>query len=408
VPDITIPKLNTIDTSYTLVEWLFADGAEVPADSAVAVVETSKAATELVCAEGGFLHRMAEPPAECEAGAVIGRVFASDAERRAIPRRLTAPSPEPGPGPAGTPSEFIVTKAARELIGRHGITADDLRRLGKKVIKSADVEALALSGRRGPASEDPDGARQPAGSQPAGSQRAVAAAVSLSHRTIPAAYCVVKVEADAALAFLRERSQRSEYPIGIPELLVKSIAELHAEFGLFFASLRDDGTAVLSDAPRVGVTVDVGTGLSVPVVTDAEHLPLPDIGGKLAALRVRALRRRLSETDLAGANIALALNDDEGIVAAQPLILPPLICMLNLCSVQQEVRLRDAGRVSVGHYFHLGLAYDHRLINGREAALFLRAIKAIAEDPDRLARLARAETALWKAWTPPRSMTGWA
>jgi 2-oxoglutarate dehydrogenase E2 component (dihydrolipoamide succinyltransferase) len=392
VPDITIPKLNTIDTCYTLVEWLFADGAEVPADSPVAVVETSKTAAELVCAEGGFLYRMAEPPAECEAGAVIGHVFASDAERQAVLRQPTALSPEPGPG-AATPAEFIITKAARELIGRHGITPDDLRQLGKKVIKSADVEALAASGRRGPASGDPDGTRQPAGSQPAGSQRAVAAAVSLSHRTIPAAYCVVKVEADAALAFLRELSQRSAYPIGIPELLVKSIGELHAEFGLFFARLCEDGTAVLSDAPRVGVTVDVGTGLSVPVVTDAQHLPLPDIGGKLATLRVRALRRRLSETDLAGANIALALNDDEGIVAAQPLILPPLVCMLNLCSVQPEVRLGDAGQVRAGHYFHLGLAYDHRLINGREAALFLRAIKAIAEDPDRMARLARAEAA---------------
>src|SRR5258707_5393182 len=85
MPDITIPKLNPIDTSYTLVEWLFAEGAEVPADSAVAVVETSKAVTELVCAEGGILHRVAEPPTECEAGRIIGHLFASDAERLAAP-----------------------------------------------------------------------------------------------------------------------------------------------------------------------------------------------------------------------------------------------------------------------------------------------------------------------------------
>ena len=396
--DITIPKLNTIDTRYTLVEWLFPEGAEVPADSAVAVVETSKAATELVCAEGGILHRVAEPPTECEAGRIIGHLFASDAERLAAPETgpvrpstaadgalasRSAQSPQPG-----VPGELIVTKAARDLIGRHGITADDLRGLGKKVIKSADVQALLASSRSGPEALEGDGARWPG--RP---QRAVAAAVSLSHRTIPAAYCVVKVEADAALAFLRELSQRSQYPVGIPELLVKCIAVLHAEFGLFYASMRDDGAAVPSQAPRVGVTVDVGTGLSVPVITDARDLPLPDIGRALAGFRVRALRRRLSETDLAGANIALALNDDEGIVAAQPLILPPLVCMLNLCSVQQELRMHDARAVGVGQYFHLGLAYDHRLINGREAALFLRAIKAITEDPNRMERLARAGAA---------------
>lgn len=396
--DITIPKLNTIDTGYTLVEWLFAEGAEVPADSAVAVVETSKTAAELACAEGGILHRVAEPPAECEAGSVIGHLFATEAERLAAlktdPVRASSPA-DSAPGrrfalsaQPEVPGEFIITKAARDLIGRHGITADDLRGLGKKVIKSADVQALLASSRSG--QEAPEGA---APHRPARSQRAVAAAVSLSHRTIPAAYCVVKVEADAALAFLRELSQRSEYPVGIPELLVKCIAVLHAEFGLFFASLRDDGVAVPSETPRVGVTVDVGTGLSVPVVTDARDLSLPDIGRVLAGFRVRALRRRFSETDLADANIALALNDDEGIVAAQPLILPPLVCMLNLCSVQQELRMRDAGEVGVGHYFHLGLAYDHRLINGREAALFLRAIKTIMEGADRMERLGRAETA---------------
>jgi 2-oxoglutarate dehydrogenase E2 component (dihydrolipoamide succinyltransferase) len=404
VPDITIPKLNTIDTSYTLVEWLFAEGAEVPAGSAVAVVETSKAATELVCAEGGIMHRVAEPPAECEAGSVIGRLFASDAERLAAPQTDPVRASCAADGAPASRSalsarpevlgEFIVTKAARDLIARHEITAEDLRGLGRRVIKSADVQALLVSRRSGPGA--PEGPEAPEGGgthRPARSQRAVAAAVSLSHRTIPAAYCAVKVEADAALAFLRELSQRSEYPVGIPELLIKCIAVLHAEFGLFFASLRDDGAAVPSGTPRVGVTVDVGTGLSVPVVTDARDLSLPDIGRALAGFRVRALRRRLSETDLAGANIALALNDDEGIVAAQPLILPPLVCMLSLCSVQPELRMRDAGEVGLGHCFHLGLAYDHRLINGREAALFLRAIKAIMEDPDRMERLARAETA---------------
>jgi 2-oxoglutarate dehydrogenase E2 component (dihydrolipoamide succinyltransferase) len=395
VPDITVPKLNTIDTSYILIEWLFAEGAEVPADSAVAVVETSKAAAELVCAEGGILHRVAEPPAECEAGSVIGHLFASDAERPGPSLDPVPPPPAadsaPAPSP-GVPGEFIVTRAARDLISRHRITDDDLRGLGKKIIKSADVEALLQPDRSGPPAPDLDGTG-PAKSEPSRSQRAVAAAVTLSHRTIPAAYCVAKVEADAAQAFLREASQREEYPIGLAELLVKCIAMLHAEFGLFFASLRDDGAAVPSDAPRVGVTVDVGTGLSIPVLTDARELSLPDIARTLAGFRVQALRRRLRETDLAGANIALALNDDDGIVAAQPLILPPLVCMLNLCSVQQEVRMGDAGQVSTGRYFHLGLVYDHRLINGREAGLFLRAIKAIVEDPERMDQLARAEAA---------------
>ena len=110
MPDITIPKLNTIDTSYTLVEWLFPEGAEVPPDSAVAVVETSKAAAELVCDEGGILHRIAEPPAECEAGAVIGRLFATDAERLAAPQR---PVRRPPPSEPRDGRPVRVHRAAR-------------------------------------------------------------------------------------------------------------------------------------------------------------------------------------------------------------------------------------------------------------------------------------------------------
>jgi 2-oxoglutarate dehydrogenase E2 component (dihydrolipoamide succinyltransferase) len=393
VPDITIPKLNTLDTTYVLVEWLFAEGAAVPADSAVAVVETSKAAEELVCAEGGILHRMAEPPAEFPVGTVIGRLFLDDAERLAAcePAPAGAPSATDSAladrsGPPAWSGEFIVTKAARDLIGGHGITEDDLRALDKKIIRSGDVEALIALNRSGVAEQTEAGALQPSRSQ-----QAVAEAVSLSHHTIPAAYCVIKVEVDAALQFLRELSWRSQELIGLPELLVKCIAVLHAEFPMCYARRRDDGATVPSETARVGVTVDVGTGLSVPVIPDAGRKSLREIGRTLADFRMRALRRRLHETDLAGGNIALALNDDDGIVAAQPLILPPLVCMLSLCSVQQELRLQDTGQVDVCHYFNLGLAYDHRLINGREAALFLRAVRTIVVSPDRLDRLAQEE-----------------
>jgi 2-oxoglutarate dehydrogenase E2 component (dihydrolipoamide succinyltransferase) len=418
VVDITIPKLNTVDTGYILVEWLFAEGATVPPDSAVAVVETSKAAQELVCAEGGILHRLAESPAECGIGQVIGRLYANDAARLATLESDAAgatPAARNGMGgppdtvspPAAAPGEFTVTRAARELIDRHGITADDLRGLGQKVIKSADIEALlgpdeaSSAGRprldgpslgEGSVAENrhvPDGGQA---HQPPRWQVAIAAAVSLSHRTIPAAHCVVKVEADAALASLRGLSRDRGYPVGIPELLLACIARRHAEFPMFFALLRDDGTAELSDAPRVGVTVDVGTGLSVPVIAGADRASLPDIGRALADLRIKALRRRLQEVDLADGNIALALNDDDGVVAAQPLILPPMACMVNLCSVQQELRLDDAGQPAVSRYFHLGLAYDHRLINGREAAAFLRAVKGAVESPDYLRLLTRNET----------------
>lgn len=373
MPDITIPKLNTVDTAYLLVEWLYAEGAEVPAGASVAVVETSKTAEELVCEEGGVLHRLAEPPAECGLGEVIGRLFADEDERL---RSLDRPAAAAGPSDRAAPSgEFIVTKSARELIERNGIGDDALRGLGRKVVRSRDVEELLRH-----ADTAEPAPRDGAVYRPTRIQRAVAEAVSLSHRTIPAAYCVAKIDVDAALALL-DRVSAGGQRIGLPELLVKCVALLHADFPLFFGTVRDDGTVALPAAARIGVTVDVGTGLSVPVIAAADRAPLALVARQLTDLRVKALRGRLTQADLAGGNIALALNDDDGIVAAQPLILPPQVCMLNLCSVQRELRLDGSGGLVARRYVHLGLAYDHRLINGREAALFLRALKAALEDP---------------------------
>jgi 2-oxoglutarate dehydrogenase E2 component (dihydrolipoamide succinyltransferase) len=404
VLDIRIPKLNTVDVSYTLVEWLFSEGEVVPADAPVAVLETSKAAQELVCDRGGVLHRIVEAPAECPLGAVIGHVFESEDERgRFLSAHTEKGASQESPGEA----EPVVTKYALDLMTRHGITADRVRTLGKKIVKSADVERLvAESGSRAAAADAEhlappsgsraaaadaghlaaeSGSRAPAGEHiPSRAQRAVATVVTRAHQTIPAAFSVIKVHAADGLTLRRALAEQDGITIGFPELLVKCVASLHAAFPLFFASVRTDGSAALSAQADVGVTVDVGTGLYIPVVRDAARTPMPHIASTLMEFRVKALRGQFEETDLTGGNITISLHDDAGIVLAQPLILPPHACMLTLGATQDELCLADSGEVRTRAYFNLGLAYDHRVINGRDAALFLTGIKRTFESPSLL------------------------
>jgi 2-oxoglutarate dehydrogenase E2 component (dihydrolipoamide succinyltransferase) len=388
VLDIRIPKLNTVDVSYTLVEWLFSEGEVVPADAPVAVLETSKAAQELVCDRGGVLHRIVEAPAECPLGAVIGHVFESEDERgRFLSAHTEKGASQESPGEA----EPVVTKYALDLMTRHGITADRVRTLGKKIVKSADVERLvAESGSRAAAPDAghlaaESGSRAPTGEHiPSRAQRAVATVVTRAHQTIPAAFSVIKVHAADGLTLRRALAEQDGITIGFPELLVKCVASLHAAFPLFFASVRTDGSAALSAQADVGVTVDVGTGLYIPVVRDAARTPMPHIASTLMEFRVKALRGQFEETDLTGGNITISLHDDAGIVLAQPLILPPHACMLTLGATQDELCLADSGEVRTRAYFNLGLAYDHRVINGRDAALFLTGIKRAFESPSLL------------------------
>lgn len=386
--DITVPKLNTVDTTYTLIEWLFPEGATVPAGAAVAVVETSKAAEELVCDRGGVLHHLVEPPAECALGATIGHLFADGDERSAFAAAASvADAPVAnavaGDGRAADPGsvagDLVITKAARDLMRRHAITDEQVRSLGRAVVKAADIEQLVPSAGTAPADTT--------AWVPARSQRAVAEVVTRSHQTIPAAYSVMKVLVAPAQALLRHLGQRERVTLGLPELLVKCVALVRADFPLFFAEVQADGTAKPVASADVGVTMDLGTGLYIPVVRDAARSRLSTVARTLMQLRVKVLRGQLREADLIGGTITISLNDDADIVFTQPLILPSQVCMVTLGSPQEELYRDAEGRIETRSYVHLGLAYDHRLVNGRDAGLFLRALKESLERPDRLDRL---------------------
>jgi len=132
------------------------------------------------------------------------------------------------------------------------------------------------------------------------------------------------------------------------------------------------------------VTLDAGQGLYVPVVKDADTRSLAEIADVLADFRISALRGSFRESELAGGNITISLSNDPDIVLARPIIFPGQACMLCLCGTQQELYLSDAEQIAVRHYANLGLSYDHRVINGRDAALFLRGIKNAMAEPGTL------------------------
>jgi 2-oxoglutarate dehydrogenase E2 component (dihydrolipoamide succinyltransferase) len=250
--EVTVPKLNSNDVSYVLTEWYYADGDLVPPGAAVAAIETSKAAEELACDGGGVLQRQTAAMQECHPSEVIARLFRDETERQEF---LAAVST----GPSLTaPVDFTITEPARRLIEEHGIDPAVLATIGRKVIGRADVEQLL------------DGqviAEEPRSHVPTRGKRAVAEMVTTAHQTIPAAYAVVSIAVDAALQMLRRYSDRERITVRLPELLICTIGQLVVRYPLFFATIHNDGRATLATEARIGVTIDVGRGLSMPVIS---------------------------------------------------------------------------------------------------------------------------------------------
>lgn len=385
--EVTVPKLNTNDESYVVTAWLAEDGARVTADSPIVVIETSKASEELVAEHGGVLHHRAEASDECGAGSVIGVIFPTEQDRLDY---ITAPGREAGGPPHGdaaaaaedAAANTVITKSAREAAQEYGIELAQLRSLGRAVVKRKDVEELAAARTTVAAAPAPDEILQLSRAQ-----QAVARVVTLSHRTIPAGYVVVKVPVDEALRLAGELTERSSVAIGLPELLVKAVAALRGRFPLMFARMAPDGSARLRDGANVGVTLDIGRGMYIPVLKGAERLTIAQIADTLMDFRISALRGEFTEGDLSGGNITISLHTDEDVVLARAIIHPDHACILCLCGVQDEVRLDEGGEPRVRRHANLGLSYDHRMINGRGATDFLRELKAVLADRDELLKL---------------------
>jgi 2-oxoglutarate dehydrogenase E2 component (dihydrolipoamide succinyltransferase) len=382
--DVRVPKLNNNDSQYILVEWLVADGDQVRPGDVVATLETSKALEDLVCqAEGILRHHIAEK-SECEPGQVLGRV-----ERPGQPatRAVAEPATPPPPGPAPTdiaptdiaPADIVVTAPARSRLAELGIEPDRLRRFGQRVIRREDVDRLLELER-----QDAAVPATPAPAEMPRHQQAVAATVARSHAVIPPAYLAVRVEVAAALELAARLRTELRRFVGLAELLVAAVARQHREFPLCFASAGEQGSVVLAAGPHVGITVDVGTGLYVPVVRDAANRSVAEITETVSRFRDTALRGRFRASELSGANIMVALHTDDDVLFGVPIVFPGHACAISLSGTRQELSLGPDGAVSSRPVVTLGVAHDHRVVNGQDAAKFLRAVKAALEDPNSL------------------------
>ncbi|WP_433225106.1 2-oxo acid dehydrogenase subunit E2 [Microtetraspora malaysiensis] len=431
--EFRVPKLNNNDSAYVLLEWLAEDGAAVRDGDPLATVETSKAVEELAAEEAGVLRRLVPAGAECVPGQAIARLLAPGAEAAsaepsgiepagagpvsgttpddAVPANTVPANTVPAntvpantvpantvPAntvPANTvPGDIVITAPARKLIDELGVSAGQIRALGKKVVRRADLEHLAGgSPPEAPSREPATAGSLPMPDGPAISGGAVGELISLSRaqlrtaevversrREIPSAFTLMNVDVTDALPLTRDLTRRLRVLVGLPELVVKAVGGLLDAFPLFFATPADGLRARRAPAADVGVTVDVGRGLFVPVVRDAGGRSLAEIARDLTGFRRTALAGTFRESDLDGGAITLTLHTHDGVAVATPIVFPGQTCALALTAPRSEV-VQDGAGFAVRKICGLGLSYDHRFINGREAAEFLAAIRITLENP---------------------------
>lgn len=164
----------------------------------------------------------------------------------------------------------------------------------------------------------------------------------------------------------------------------KALARALRSFPRFNASLTPDGeTLILKDFVHIGIAVDTEHGLMVPVVRDADTKGLWQIAAEISDLATRAKARKVSGDEMGGASMTITNLGGIGGSAFTPIVNPPEVAILGITKAEVSP-VWDGAAFQPVPMVPLDLSYDHRVINGAEAAQFLAHLAGLIADPRRI------------------------
>lgn len=192
-------------------------------------------------------------------------------------------------------------------------------------------------------------------------------------------------EVDVTDAETRRAAWNAENPgakITPVALIVLGIARALAEYPKFNSSLGADGkTIVQKQYVNIGVAVDTPKGLMVPVLKGVDSKTLVDVARELSTTAERARTKGLPMAEMSGGSMTLSSLGHIGGTAFTPIINAPEVAVLGALAIQWRPAPAADGGIAWRRMLPLSLSYDHRVINGADAARFVKSVGAAMADP---------------------------
>jgi pyruvate dehydrogenase E2 component (dihydrolipoamide acetyltransferase) len=405
--EFLFPDVGEGITEGEIVRWLVKEGDEVKADQALAEIETDKAVVEMPSPYAGTVLKLHFKEKDL---VKVGQALVTIGEKG----ESVAAGP-PGPPSVGRPAApgapagaAVAAPGAAPAPARPGgvLATPKVRALAKEL--GVDIGAVQGTGPGGVVTEDDIRSPRPAPAEkkPAvkvkakydlfgsleriplrGVRRATAKKMreSLDH----AAHVTHCDEADArALDAVREK-MKAEVEAGGAKLtylpfIVKALVEALKLHPTLNASLdEDEEEVVVKKYYNIGIAVDIPDGLIVPVVKFADQKSVAAIAAEIQALAKAARERTLDLADLKGGTFSITNVGVIGGDIATPIINYPEVAILATMRIADRVRVVD-GAVVVKKTLPLCLSFDHRVVDGAEAARFTKDLIRFLEAPESL------------------------
>ncbi|SIT81355.1 pyruvate dehydrogenase E2 component (dihydrolipoamide acetyltransferase) [Yoonia rosea] len=290
-------------------------------------------------------------------------------------------------------TDVIASPSVRTLAGQKGIDLEKLARdLGRTTIAREDLTGDAKPGAApsdhskywdvdhsqfGPVTEEPLSRFAQVAAGNLGAANAMIPQVTHHDRADVSAIEALRKE-------LKPEAQARGVKLTTLAFQVKALARALREFPRFNASLTPDGrTLILKDYVHIGIAVDTAHGLMVPVIRDADRKGLWQIASEITDLAARAQARKVGPDEMGGASMSISNLGGIGGTAFTPIVNPPEVAILGLTRTE-ITPVWDGAAFQPKPMVPLDLSYDHRVINGAEAARFVSYLAGLLGDPRRM------------------------
>ncbi|MFT5446491.1 MAG: 2-oxoglutarate dehydrogenase E2 component (dihydrolipoamide succinyltransferase) [Gammaproteobacteria bacterium] len=398
--EVKVPTLPESVPDATVLQWRKTVGEAVAEDEILVELETDKVVLEVPAPKAGVLSEITKAEGELAvADEILGLIDTSAAPSKAAASPATLP-PVTTPAPAAA-SDTGLSPAVRKLVEEHALDAAQIPGTGKdNRITKGDV--LAYLEQQSSAKPAPVPAATPVAAPPVAAsvngareerreplsrlRQRIAQRLVSAQQTAAILTTFNEINMQPVLELRNRHKERFEkvhgVRLGFMSFFAKAAVAALQRFPAVNAYIEDDNT-VFHNYCDIGVAVGSPRGLVVPILRDVQNMSFAQIEQTINGFGERAKSGALTVEEMTGGTFTISNGGVFGSLLSTPILNPPQSAILGMHKTEERAVVEN-GEVVVRPMMYLALSYDHRIIDGREAVLFLVAIKDALEDPARL------------------------
>jgi len=402
---IKVPPLGESIVEATVSRWLRKKGEAVASGDTIIELETDKITVEVPAPRAGVIASIAANEGDVvKVDQLLGELdetaaAATAPAASAPPPAQAAPAPSaPAPAstvPATAPADVKSSPAARKVAAESGISIGDVTGTGRGgVVSKPDVieytgNKTAPSGvsapLRGAPQAPPSVSHDGRETREKMSTRRKRIAENLLQSQHATAHLTTFNEVDMTLVnALREKfKEKVEKEHGVKltfmPFFVKAACMALEQFPMVNAQIDGD-SIIYKHYVNMGIAVASDAGLVVPNIKDAHAKGMIEVSRDITAIAKRARDGKLTMDDLTGGTFTITNGGVFGSLVSTPIINYPQVGILGLHKTQDRP-VAINGKVEIRPMMYIALSYDHRIVDGQQAVLFLVRVKELIEDP---------------------------